>query len=318
MNTKANNKSNKNGKKGKPRNQKNKKYKRRKSCKSKIDRFLAYQFTMQIAIVIKRHFPDFMELLSGLSDYRERPQYEVQELLMAVICMFLFKRGSRNSMDNTMNKGNYAKNLEQIFDCALPDLDTSDKLLRKLAPEELEDIKQKLVSRLIIRKVLHKFRHLGLHYVVAIDGTGIQSFDHEPYPECPYRTSKNGVRTWTTSVLEAKIVCSNGFSISIATEWLKNPVDQEFDKQDCELKAFVRLADKLKKLYPRLPMIIAADGLYPNQTTFEICNKNNWPFIFTLKDGNLKSVWVEIASLKKIGWERGKERIQSRFFLSYC
>ncbi len=126
-----------------------------------------------------------------------------------------------------------------MFDCSLPDLDTSDKLLQKLAPDELENIKQKLVSTLITRKVLHKFRFLNLYYVVAIDGTGVQSFKEEPYPECPYKTSKKDVRTWTASVLEAKIVCSNGFSISIATEWLKNPTDKEFDKQDCELKAFV-------------------------------------------------------------------------------
>lgn len=296
MNTKVKNKS---------------KLKKRKSCKEKLDIFYAYQFMLQVAIVIKRHFPDFMELLSGVSDYRQRPQYEVKELLMAVICMFLYKRGSRNSMDNTLNKGYCAKNLEQIFGCVLPDLDTSDKLLRKLAPVELEEIKQKLVSRLITRKVLNNFRLLGLYYVVAIDGTGVQSFKEEPYPECPYKTSKNGVCTYTASVLEAKIVCSNGFSISIATEWLKNSTDQEFNKQDCELKAFVRLADKLKSLYPRLPVIIAADGLYPNQTVFDICNKNNWSFIFTFKDGNLKSVWEEIASLKKIGGKEEKKEYKA-------
>ena len=311
MNTKANDKSNKKVGKRKSHNRKKSNPEKKKSCKQKIDSFLAYQFVMQVAVVIKRHFPEFMELLSSVSDYRQRPRYEVKELLMAVICMFLFKRGSRNSMDNTMGKGMCAKNLEQIFDCALPDLDTSDKLLRKLAPEELEDIKQKLVSRLIMRKVLNKFRLLGLYYVVAIDGTGVQSFKKEPYPECPYKTSKNGVRTWTASVLEAKIVCNNGFSISIATEWLKNPTDKEFNKQDCELKAFVRLAEKLKKTYPRLPIIIAADGLYPNQTAFDICRKNNWRFIFTFKDGNLKSIWEEIASLKKIGGKVEKKEYKA-------
>lgn len=304
MNTKVKSKSNKKGNKSKLLNKK-------KSCKQKVDSFLAFQFMMQITIVIKRHFPEFIEMLSNVSDYRERPQYEVQELLMAVIGMFLFKRGSRNSMDNTMNKGIFAKNLERIFDCNLPDLDTSNKLLQKLAPNELEEIKQKLVSQLIIRKVLNKFRFLGLYYVVAIDGTGVQSFNKEPYPECPFRTSKNGIRTWTASVLEAKIVCNNGFSISIATEWLKNPLDKEFDKQDCELKAFFRLAEKLKSNFPRLPVIIAADGLYPNQTVFDICERNNWNYIFTFKDGNLKSIWEEIVSLKKIGGKKEKKEYKA-------
>ena len=301
MNIKAKSKSTKNEKVGKSHIKKNRVSRKKISCKQKINSFVVYQFIMQTSIVIKRHFPELMELLSEVSDYRQRPQYEVQELLMAVISMFLFKRGSRNAMDNTMQKGVFAKNIESIFGCSFPDLDTSNKLLEILTPKELELIKQKLMSRLIVRKVLNKFRILGLYYVVAIDGTGVQSFDKEPYPECPYKVSKNGVYTWMASVLEAKIVCSNGFSFSIATEWLKNPANKEFDKQDCELKAFVRLAEKLKGFYPRLPMIIAADGLYPNKTVFDICKNNSWKFIITLKDGNLKSIWEEIDSLKKIG-----------------
>lgn len=187
-----------------------------------------------------------------------------------------------------------------MFGVSIPDLDTSDKLLRRLPPWEIELIKQKLVNRLIARKVLYKLRFMGIYYIVAIDGTGVHSYSKEPYPECPYKTSKNGIKTWTASVLEAKIVCSNGFSISIATEWLKNPANKEFDKQDCELKAFVRLAEKIKRLYPRLPIVIAADGLYPNNTVFTICRQNSWKFIFTFKDGNLKSIWEEIGSLKRI------------------
>jgi len=246
-----------------------------------------------------------------VSDYRQRPQYEVEELLMAVISMFLFKRGSRNAMDNTAGKRNFKKNIEKMFGLSLPDLDTADKLMQKLSPQEIELIKQNLVKRLIIRKVLYKLRFMGIYYIVAIDGTGVNSYNKEPYPECPYKTSKNNVRTWTASVLEAKIVCKNGFSISIATEWLKNPVDKEFDKQDCELKAFVRLAEKLKIQYPRLPMVIAADGLYPNQTVFNICKQNDWRFIFTFKDGNLKSIWEEIELLKKIKGNKTQKRYLS-------
>lgn len=63
--------------------------------------------------------------------------------------MFLFKRGSRNSMDNTAGKRNFGENIEKMFDLALPDLDTADKLMRKLSPDEIELIKQRLVNKLI-------------------------------------------------------------------------------------------------------------------------------------------------------------------------
>ncbi len=255
---------------------------------------------MQVSITLKRHFPEFEQMLSELTDFRKRPLYEVRELAMAVIVMFLHKRGSRNHADNCAAKLNYRKNIQRVFNMKLPDLDTADKLMKQLDPQELELVKQTMVSLLISRKVLRKFRILGLYYNVAIDATGVHSYDYEPYPECPFKTYKSGRKTWTAMVLEAKIVCFNGFSISIATEWIRNPADKNFDKQDCEQKAFVRLSAKIKKSFPRLPICISADGLYPNKTVFDICENNNWKYVITLKDGNLKTVWEEIKFLERV------------------
>jgi len=255
---------------------------------------------LQTAIAMKRHFPEFEQMLSDLPDFRKRPQYEIRELIMAVISMFLYKRGSRNHADNSADKLYYRQNIEQVYKIKLPDLDTADRLMRVLDPAKLEAIKQKMVSILLRGKVLRKFRIEGFYYNIAIDGTGVHSYDYEPYPECPFKKYKSGKKVWTAQVLEAKIVCSNGFSISVATEWIKNPADKKFDKQDCELKAFVRLSAKLKKSFSRLPICISADGLYPNNTVFNICEKNNWKYIITLKDGNLKSVWEEIGFLDRI------------------
>jgi hypothetical protein len=64
----------------------------------------------------------------------------------------------------------------------------------------------------------------------------------------PARTSKNGKATYFHSVLEARSVTRNGFSISIATEWVENPEGGEYDKQDCEGKGFTSLAATLKKV----------------------------------------------------------------------
>lgn len=255
---------------------------------------------MQTSIILNQHFPKFEQMLSELPDSRKRPQYQVKELAMAVIAMFLYKRGSRNNADNTAKKLNYKKNIELVFNMELPDLDTSNRLMEELAPDELEKIKKEMVCTLVSRKVFYKFRIMGLYYNVAIDGTGVHSYNYEPYPECPYKEYKSGTKVWTAMVLEAKIVCANGFSISIASEWIKNPAGKEFDKQDSELKAFVRLAGKIKKFYPRLPVAITADGLYPNNTVFDICKGNSWKYVITLKDGNLKTVWQELGFLDRI------------------
>ena len=61
-------------------------------------------------------------------------------------------------------------------------------------------------------------------------------------------------------ILCAKLILPNGLCIPILTEWVVN--EEEYEKQDCELKAFKRLAKRLKKYFPRLPICILVDGLY--------------------------------------------------------
>lgn len=256
---------------------------------------------MQTAIILNRHFPNFLEMLSSLPDYRKFPDYKTEEVLMAAIAIFLFKRGSRNGMDNLSRKGYFAANYRRVFGCRIPDMDTCDKLLRKLPQECLEKLKREMVRVLVRKKLFDGFRFDHLYHSVAIDGTGLYSFDYEPYPGCPKKTSKSGKTTYTVYVLEAKIVCPNGFSISIATEWIRNPEDGNYAKQDCELKACMRLINKIKKLYPRMPLLLLADGLYPNKTVFDICKKYGYRFIFTFKEGNLKSVWTEVEFYSLLG-----------------
>ena len=99
-------------------------------------------------------------------------------------------------------------------------------------------------------------------------------------------------------VLEARLVTPNGFSISLMSEWIENPLDQAYDKQDCERKAFTRLATRLKQAFPRWPILILADGLYPYEGFFATCKAHNWRYIVTFKEGNLPTIWEEVRELQ--------------------
>ena len=251
----------------------------------------------QIGVVINRKLPELKSLLEDLPDWRKFSQYTVRELAMGVIFIFIFKRGSRNNADNTARKGNFRQNIKKVFGCRIPDTDTSNLLMKNLSTDILENIKLSIVQKLLRDKTFARWRTQRKRYCIAVDGTGLHSFDHEPYPNCCYKESKKGILTYTSSVMEAKLLCSNGFSISIMTEWIINDPDNiTNNKQDCEQKAFIRLAKKLKVALPQLSICILADGLYPNDTIFNICKNNNWDYIFTFKDGNLKTVWEEIKS----------------------
>jgi hypothetical protein len=92
----------------------------------------------------------------------------------------------------------------------------------------------------------------------------------------------------------AKLVTRDGHAFSLATGWIENPAG-EFRKQDCERAAFIRLAAKLKKQYPRLPVCILAGGLYPCENAFKICGDYGWKFISVLQDASLKTVREELT-----------------------
>jgi hypothetical protein len=250
-----------------------------------------------VYVVLKRHYPNFDELINSIPDHRQRKSYEVAELIMAGLSMFIFKRGSRHQADLGVNHC-FEQNYAVVFGKRIPIMDTVDVFLRKLDPKELETLKVTLVKRLIVNRVLEKWKYGG-RYMVSVDGTGLCSYDYEPYKGCPYKTSKNGKVSWQAYALEAKLVGANGFSISLMSQWLVNSENMD-DKQDCELKAFTRMAVSLKKSYPRLPVLLLADGLYANQTFFGVCKKNDWRFIITFKEGNLKSVWQEIDLLRPL------------------
>ena len=71
----------------------------------------------------------------------------------------------------------------------------------------------------------------------------------------------------------------------------------ENNKQDCEQRAFKRLAERLKTYFPRLPILLLLDGLYANGPIMAQCLQHHWQFMIVLKDESLSTVWEEFHSL---------------------
>lgn len=248
--------------------------------------------------MISTKFPELYEKIEALPDNRKRKDYSILEIITSGVFLFILKEGSRNRYNNDRMDAVFSKNYYKHFRLRMPHPDVIDEVMRVLSSESLETLKADLVAHLIEQKCFRAFRLFGKHYFVAVDATGMQTFKKRHCEHCLTKTSKNDVVTYFHYVLEAKLVTSAGHAISLATEFIENQSDINFDKQDCEQKAFVRLAKKIKKHFPRLPICILADGLYPNSTVFRICKEYDWQFIITLKDGNLKTFNEEVNLLK--------------------
>ena len=246
---------------------------------------------------MKKHLPDLLEVLSSSYDPRKRHDYSIEEILMGGIGMFMFKQGSRNSINNKRREEAFTSNYEHNFGLRMPHQDTVADVLLELNPDELDRLKARLISSQFEQKWLRRYRLLDKYYMIVIDGTGIVSFNKPHCEHCLTKTSKKGKTTYFHYVLEAKLVTPDGHSISLASEWVENPTGK-FNKQDCELKAFYRLADRLKKYCPRLPICILGDGLYAKKPVFDICEANDWKYIIVLQDDQLKCIQDEVDIIR--------------------
>jgi hypothetical protein len=246
--------------------------------------------------VLKHRFPTLLPSFSRLPDPRKAQgrQYGIDEIMMGGLGLFLFKAGSRNQFNNLRSDGYFSAHYQQLFDMKLPHLDAVNDVLCELPNEGLEQLKMDLMSCMFEQKWLRDYRLLDAYYLVAFDATGIISFNERHCAHCLTRKTKKGVTTYFHYVLEAKLITRDGHAFSLGTEWIENPAG-DFDKQDCERKAFIRLAAKMKKQYPRLPICVLADGLYPYANAFRICEDYGWKFIFVLQDGSLKTVQEELT-----------------------
>lgn len=224
-----------------------------------------------------------------MPDLRKQKSYRIQDILGGALALFILKCESRNCYNNLRSNPAFNENFRNSFGIDLPHGDSIEQVLRSFDPKKLEDLKAGEVTRLIRRKTFKAHLLHGEYYTVAIDATGICSFNERHCPHCLHKTSKNGKTTYFHYVLEAKLVTPAGHSISVASEFIENPEGEEYRKQDCELKAFRRLAAKLKNYFPRLSICLLLDGLYPNRNVFGICEQNKWAFIINLPEKSLKS-----------------------------
>ena len=83
---------------------------------------------------------------------------------------------------------------------------------------------------------------------------------------------------------------------SIGSEFIENE-SENVNKQDCETKAFKRLANKIKTEYPRLRIIISGDALYASKPVMDICKKNNWKYIIRFKEGSIPTLYKEFETI---------------------
>ena len=215
-------------------------------------------------------------------------------------------------MQEMTRKFNDEKTVENLYSFIgdlrkeyLPHGVTENEFLERLDPENLENIQKEIAYTMIRRKTFEDARVLK-KWQVIINATeldeGYRKKNDLYLSRCYNRGEAEEFRKYHRSVLEAKLYLGNNLVCGIASEPIENSEEyihqsEEKIKQDCESKAFIRLAGNIKKNFPRLPIIITADGLYVSQKVIQICMDNGWDYIIRYKEGCAPAIAREYEAL---------------------
>lgn len=222
--------------------------------------------------------------------------YSMEALLLQAVAMFACRLEARRQIGWLLRTSAVAQTFQSLFAVdRAPHGDTVNNVVCAADPDEVQEVVCTMAETLIRKKFFAGHRLLDRYYRIAIDGTGTYTFDEFHCEHCLTRT-KNGKTTYYHNVLEAKLVTPDGFAISLMSEFIVNPGPNP-TKQDCELKAFYRLAARLKERFPKLPVVLLLDALFACGPVFDICRRNRWKYIINLKDGSLPTVNEEFHAL---------------------
>lgn len=233
--------------------------------------------------------------------YPFRIVYPLPVLIWVGVLLFVGKLGARRQITYRFKTDEFIRHLNFLGQATCKTVAHGDTLaysMERVHAEDLCALRTKMVQRLLRMRCLEDLRFLGKYWLVGIDGTGYLSFSHKHCDECLVKELRPGLKVYAHQVLEAKLIFENGLSLSLETEFVDNRMGT--DKQDCELKAFYRLAERLKKTYPQLPICLSLDSLYANRPLMDWCTKNNWHYIIVFKEGSMPEVFRWYQIIKKL------------------
>ena len=278
----------------------------RKESRTRLE---GYQLSCLLVQVIRRFFPKLCEALNEVRDPRHQSYitYSNRVIMVTRILSAIFYISSMRKASEEFNSSMVIKNIGQMCHEELEELpywETINNYLERVEPAELQTVVQKMVNHLIRCRRFEEARIQDKYWHLILDATKLVGSKKEldgNYTFCVHNKGKENEYTeYGYYVLEVKLALREDVYVSIMSEFIENK-DKEYVKQDCERSAAVRVMERIKKSFPRLPICISGDSLYACAPFFKACEKYGWKYLVRFKGGSIPTVQEEYESLKKLG-----------------
>ena len=259
-----------------------------------------------VAGMARKTFPELNQWFAALPDPRRQELcvYRATHIWWAGTLMFLMRAGSRNAFDQNRNSGHAPSNMghwcgqtkdDPRFD-GEPRITCSDNVTRHLnrvSDVLVQDIPTAMTGKLLKQRMFDDCRILGSWYPLIVDGT-VRELCRKGFSE----DGKSGgrARKRYRYVLQCGLLGPDNTLFPLLYEHA-DMHDPETEKEDCEIKAFYRLAKRLKRQFPRMKFCIIADSLYCAATVADLCDQYHWKYVVTLKEGRQPCLWDEVLRL---------------------
>ena len=256
----------------------------------------------------KKHL-SFSALRKSLSEHfcqiddrrqRTKVDYSLHDCLMSGFAMMFFQDPSILAFQQRLQDGIQKNNLNTIF--SVSDIPKDTQMRSVLDPIDawrLDGIFSDFVHRLQRGKHLVNYQFLNNSYLVSIDGSEYFSSEKIHCPHCLVTQSK-GKKRYHHQILQSVIVHPDMRQVlPLAPESISNRDGTK--KQDCERNAAKRLVHKIRASYPKLKIIVTADGLYSNQPFIDELNAAKMSFILVAKPSDHKVLFEWVNELMALG-----------------
>lgn len=277
----------------------------RKCTQRTAEEEMAYRQEMaeKTTIVYRQMLPDLLKKLDRIKDPRQphKIKHKMTVLMVYGILLFVYQTGSRREANKKMSKPIFLDNVEAIFPelKSLPHADTLARLLERIDVEQIQACLVELLQDLIRRKKFKNYM-INKRYLIAVDGSQklFRSYQWQTQTLQRHVGGEAHIPQYYVYALEAVLVTDNGIVLPVWTEILENIDWVEGEtKQDCESKAFRRLAQKLYRIFGKGKITLIADGLYACGPVIAKCREYQWDYMIVLKEDGLPEVWEEAMGL---------------------
>lgn len=164
--------------------------------------------------------------------------------------------------------------------------------------------------------VLQEYKQMGA-IVILLDATGEYSSNCVGCPDCCTRTHSDGTVEYYHQMLAAVIAHPDKKTVlPLAPE----PIIKQRNatKNDCEINAAKRLLPKIRALYPKRKIIIAADGVYSKGPFIKLLEELGFDYILVAKESDHKSLVNDFIERRVAGKTEEYEKTEEGVTQGFC